>query len=75
MDNITNKPSHENPENGLDFYNHYRNLQSETAQKMQESHVMMGIRGLIQSDSTAQLILLKTRLSGKSLYSYTKTNH
>ena len=49
MDDITNKPSHENPENELDFYNHYRNLQSDTAQKMQGSHVMMSIRGLIQS--------------------------
>ena len=49
MDDLTNKPSHENPENGLDFYNYYKILQSDTSQKMQGSHVMMSIRGLIQS--------------------------
>ena len=50
VDDITNKKSYENPENGLDFYNHYKELQSHTTQKMQGSHVILSIRGLIQGN-------------------------
>ena len=74
VDDITKKPSHENPENGLDFYNHYRNLQSDTAQKMQDSHVMMSIRGLIQSEnnSTDHLSFenIKSNHDHLTIYSY-----
>ncbi|MGI9567740.1 MAG: TraM recognition domain-containing protein [Nitrosopumilus sp.] len=80
MDDITNKPSHENPENGLDFYNHYKILQSDTAQKMQESHVMMSIRGLIQShdgnNSTESLSFenIKSNHDHLTTYSYNYSN-
>ena len=72
MDDITNKPSHENPENGLDFYNHYRNLQSDTAHKMQESHVMMSIRGMIQSASVDSLSFenIQSNYDHLTTYSY-----
>ena len=74
MDDITNKPSHENSENGLDFYNHYKNLQSDTAQKMQDSHVMMGIRGLIQSKNNSVNSLsfenVKSNYDHLTIYSY-----
>ena len=51
IDELQNKKPYENPENGLDFYNHYRELQSDTSQKMQDSHIMMGIRGIMQSEN------------------------
>jgi len=53
IDDITNKKSYENPENGLDFYNHYKELQSHASQKMQGSHVIMSIRGLIQGSCSS----------------------
>ena len=52
IDDITNKKSYENPENGLDFYNHYRELQTHTSQKMQGPHVIMSVRGLIQGNDS-----------------------
>ena len=72
MEDITNKPSHDNPENGLDFYNHYRNLQSDTAQKMQGSHIIMSIRCLIQSNSTDSLSFenIKSNYDHLTTYSY-----
>jgi len=53
VDDLTNKKSYDNPENRLDFYNHYGELQSHTAQKMQGSHVIMSIRGLIQGNDSS----------------------
>ena len=40
---------YENPENGMDFYNNYKTMQSDTSQKMQKPHVIMSIRGLLSS--------------------------
>ncbi len=51
IDDLQNKKPYENPENGLDFYNHYKILEKDSATKMQDSHVIMSIRGLIQSDN------------------------
>ncbi len=55
IEELQNKKPYENPENGLDFYNHYKELQSNTSQKMQDSHVMMSIRGLVQSENNNNL--------------------
>jgi len=33
----------------MDFYNNYKAMQSDTSQKMQKSHVIMSIRGLLSS--------------------------
>ncbi len=51
IDELKNTKPYENPENGMDFYNHYRILQSDTSQKMQKSQVIMSIRGLLSSES------------------------
>ena len=51
IDEIKETKPYENPENGMDFYNHYRIMQSDTSQKMQKSHVIMSIRGLLSSSS------------------------
>ena len=61
IDELQNKKLYENPENGLDFYNHYKELQSHTSQKMQDSHIIMSIRGLMQSenDSLSELSLFE----------------
>ena len=52
IDELKDTKPYENPENGMDFYNHYRTLQSDTSQKMQKSQVIMSIRGLLSSEST-----------------------
>ena len=49
IDEIKNTKPYENPENGMDFYNNYKAMQSDTSQKMQKSHVIMSIRGLLSS--------------------------
>ena len=49
IDEIKETKPYENPENGMDFYNNYKTMQSDTSQKMQKSHVIMSIRGLISS--------------------------
>ena len=51
IDDITNKKSYVNPENGRDFSNNYRELHHQATQKLQNPQVIMSIRGLIQSDS------------------------
>ena len=51
IDELQNKKPYENPENGLDFYNHYKELCSHTSQKMQDSQIIMSIRGLVQSEN------------------------
>ncbi|WP_316505564.1 type IV secretory system conjugative DNA transfer family protein [Nitrosopumilus sp.] len=59
VDDLTNKSSYENPENGLDFYNHYKELISDVSKKNQKSHVIISIRGLIDAtgnSSDEQLI-------------------
>ena len=49
IDEIKETKPYENPENGMDFYNTYKAMQSDTSQKMQKSHVIMSIRGLLSS--------------------------
>ena len=49
IDEIKDTKPYENPENGMDFYNNYKTMQSDTSQKMQKSHVIMSIRGLLSS--------------------------
>ena len=49
IDEIKDIKPYENPENGMDFYNNYKAMQSDTSQKMQKSHVIMSIRGLSSS--------------------------
>ena len=50
VDDLQNKVSYENPENDLDFYNHYKELVSDSSKKTQKSHVIMSIRGLVDSE-------------------------
>jgi len=58
IDDFTNKESYENPENGLDFYNNYKELISDASKKIQKSQVIMSVRGLVdtENDSAEQLI-------------------
>ena len=49
IDDITNTQSYENPENGLDFYNNYKDLLKDTREKTQNTQIVLSIRGLIQS--------------------------
>ena len=51
IDEIKETKPYENPENGMDFYNHYKIMQSDTSQKMQKPHVIMSIRGLLSSEN------------------------
>ncbi|MDA7953006.1 MAG: type IV secretion system DNA-binding domain-containing protein [Nitrosopumilus sp.] len=46
---------HAHPELGHDFTNNYRGLQKHATLKMQSSQVMMGIRGIVQSDRDIDL--------------------
>ena len=55
IDEIKNTKPYENPENGMDFYNHYRILQLDTSQKMQKPHVIISIRGLLSSSEDNSL--------------------
>ena len=50
-----NKEPGPHPELGSDFYNNYRSLLKHATTKMQSSHVLMSIRGLIQSDRDLEL--------------------
>jgi len=54
VDDFTNKESYENPENGLDFYNHYKELITDASKKTQNSHVIMSIRGLVESENSSE---------------------
>jgi len=49
VDDFTNKKSYENPENGLDFYNNYKDLLRDSTKKTQDTQIVMSIRGLIQT--------------------------
>ena len=49
VDDLTNKKSYENPENGRDFSNHYKELHNQAVQKLQNSQIIMSVRGLVQS--------------------------
>ena len=51
IDEIKKTKPYENPENGMDFYNNYKTMQSDTSQKMQKSHVIMSIRGLLSTNN------------------------
>ena len=55
IDEIKETKPYENPENGMDFYNNYKTMQSDTSQKMQKSHVIMSIRGLLYSSENNNL--------------------
>ena len=78
MDDITNKKPHENPENGKDFANHYKELQLQATQKLQNPQIIMSIRGLVQSknkDITASLFDgIKSSNDHLSTYNYTYSN-
>jgi len=50
IDDITNQKSYENPENGLDFYNNYKDLLKDSREKTQDTQIAMSIRGLVKSD-------------------------
>ncbi|MGI9567802.1 MAG: hypothetical protein ACR2LL_12430 [Nitrosopumilus sp.] len=49
IEELKEQKPHENPETGFDFYNHYKVLEKDSAEKMQNSHVVMNVRGLIDS--------------------------
>jgi len=49
IDEIKDTKPYENPENGMDYYNNYKTMQSDTSQKMQKLNVIMSIRGLLSS--------------------------
>jgi len=49
VDDFTNKKSYENPENGLDFYNNYKDLLHDSTKKTQDTQIVMCIRGLVQT--------------------------
>ena len=49
------KQPHEHPELGYDFANNYAGLQKHATLKMQSAHLLMSIRGLVQSDSDIDL--------------------
>ena len=55
IDEIKETKPYENPENGMDFYNNYKTMQSDTSQKMQKPHVIMSIRGLLSSSENSNL--------------------
>ena len=49
VDDLTNKKSYENPENGLDFYNNYKELLHDSTKKTQDTQIVMSVRGLIET--------------------------
>ena len=55
IDELKDTKPYENPENGMDFYNNYKTMQSDTSQKMQKPHVIMSIRGLLSSSENNNL--------------------
>ncbi|MDH3764190.1 MAG: TraM recognition domain-containing protein [Nitrosopumilus sp.] len=65
IDDITNQKSYENPENGLDFYNNYKDLLKDSRKKTQDTQIAMSIRGMIKSDSDES----KPRLSFENIKS------
>ena len=51
IEELKEQKFHDNPETGFDFYNHYKILEKESAEKMQNSHVIMSVRGLVDNGS------------------------
>ena len=49
------KKPHDHPEMGYDFTNNYSGLQKHATLKMQSAHMIMGVRGLLKSDSEINL--------------------
>ena len=49
IEELKEQKPHENPETGFDFYNHYKILEKDSAEKMQRSHVIMSVRGLVDN--------------------------
>ena len=49
VDDLTNTKSYENPENGLDFYNNYKELLHDSTKKTQDTQIVMSVRGVIET--------------------------
>ena len=58
IEDLKEQKFHENPESGFDFYNHYKVLEKDSAEKMQNSHVIMSVRDLVDTNNR-ELINLK----------------
>ena len=74
IDDLTNKKSYENPENGRDFANHYKELHNQAVQKLQKSQIIMSIRGLVQSKNNDIITSLFDNITSSNdhlaVYSY-----
>lgn len=53
IEELKEQKPHENPETGFDFYNHYKVLEKDSAEKMQDSHVIMSVRGLMDNSTSS----------------------
>ena len=80
-DELTNTKPHIHPENGLDFYNNYNELHSHSSLKMQSSHIIMSIRGLVQGrldidkiESVLSVQDIRSNLDHLATYSYRYSN-
>ena len=71
IDEIKETKPYENPESGMDFYNHYKVMQSDTSQKMQKPHVIMSIRGLLSSEDIDSIPFDDVKSNYDHLTSYT----
>ena len=69
VDDFTNTQSYENPENGLDFYNNYKDLLKDSREKTQDMHIAMSIRGMIKTDDADDGSSSKPRLSFENIKS------
>ena len=78
IDDLTNKKSYENPENGRDFANHYKELHNQAVQKLQNSQIIMSIRGLIQSENRDTITSLFDNITSSNdhltVYNYKYSN-
>lgn len=80
-DELTNTKPHIHPEHGLDFYNNYKELHSHASLKMQSSHIIMSIRGLVQGkhdidkiESILSVQDIRSNLDHLATYSYQYPN-
>ncbi len=76
-DELTNTKPHIHPEHGLDFYNKYQELSTHASQKMQSSHILMSIRGVVQGnngidkiESVLSVQDIRSNLDHLTAYSY-----
>jgi len=72
IDDFTNQKSYENPENGLDFYNNYKDLLKDSREKTQDAQITMSIRGMMQSDDKPSISFdqIKSKHDHLTQYSY-----